>query len=33
VLKDLPAGYPLKIAPPGLLPDMLFLSDRIRWQK
>lgn len=33
VLKDLPTGYPLKIAPPGLLPDMLFLSDRIRWQK
>jgi len=33
VLKNLPTGFPLKIAPPGLLPDWLFLSDRIRWRE
>lgn len=32
VMKNLPTGYPLKVAPPGMLPDQLFLSDRIRWQ-
>lgn len=31
VLKNLPNGFPLKMAPPGPLPDQLFLSDRIRW--
>lgn len=33
VLKNLPSGFPLKMAPPGLLPDQLFLSDRIRWRQ
>jgi hypothetical protein len=33
VMKNLPTGYPLKFAPPDLLPDMLFLSDRIRWHQ
>jgi hypothetical protein len=31
VLKNLPTGFPLRVAPPGMLPDQLFLSDRIRW--
>lgn len=33
VLKNLPTNFPLKIAPPVLLPDQLFLSDRIRWRE
>ena len=33
VAKNLPSGFPLKMAPPGLLPDHLFLSDRIRWRQ
>jgi hypothetical protein len=32
VMKNLPTGFPLKMAPPGMLPDQLFLSDRIRWR-
>lgn len=32
LMKNLPTGFPMKMAPPGLLPDQLFLSDRIRWQ-
>jgi hypothetical protein len=32
VLKNLPTGFPMRMAPPGMLPDQLFLSDRIRWQ-
>ena len=32
VTKNLPSGFPLRTAPPGLLPDQLFLSDRIRWR-
>ena len=32
ILKELPTGFPMKTAPPGLLPDQLFLSDRIRWR-
>ena len=32
LMKNLPTGFPIKMAPPGLLPDQLFLSDRIRWQ-
>lgn len=32
LMKNLPTGYPIKMAPPGMLPDQLFLSDRIRWQ-
>jgi hypothetical protein len=31
VMKNLPTGFPLRMAPPGMLPDQLFLSDRIRW--
>jgi len=33
VLKNLPSGFPLKIGPPALLPDQMFLSDRIRWRQ
>jgi hypothetical protein len=33
VLRNLPSGFPLKIGPPGLLPDQMFLSDRIRWRQ
>jgi 4-amino-4-deoxy-L-arabinose transferase-like glycosyltransferase len=33
VLKNLPAGFPLKIAPRTLLPEQLFVSDRIRWRE
>jgi hypothetical protein len=29
---DVPAGFPLRKAPVGLLPEQLFLSDRDRWQ-
>lgn len=32
IMKNLPTGFPMKTAPPGLLPDQLFLSDRIRWR-
>jgi 4-amino-4-deoxy-L-arabinose transferase-like glycosyltransferase len=32
VMNNLPNGFPLKTAPPGMLPDQLFLSDRIRWR-
>jgi hypothetical protein len=32
LMRNLPAGFPMRMAPPGLLPDQLFLSDRIRWQ-
>ncbi|MGZ8898946.1 MAG: hypothetical protein ACXW3Z_02535 [Limisphaerales bacterium] len=32
VMKNLPTGFPMKMAPPGMLPDQLFLSDRIRWR-
>jgi hypothetical protein len=31
VMKNLPKGFPLKHGHPGVLPDCLFLSDRIRW--
>jgi hypothetical protein len=31
VMKNLPKGFPLKQGHPGVLPDYLFLSDRIRW--
>jgi hypothetical protein len=31
LMKNLPTGFPIKMAPPGMLPDQLFLSDRIRW--
>ena len=31
VMRNLPTGFPLRMAPPGMLPDQLFLSDRIRW--
>ena len=31
VMKNLPKGFPLKQGHPGVLPDCLFLSDRIRW--
>jgi len=31
VMKNLPKGFPLKHGHPGILPDYLFLSDRIRW--
>ncbi len=30
---ELPSGFPLKIGPPTLLPDQMFLSDRIRWRQ
>jgi hypothetical protein len=33
LMKELPSGFPLKIGPPGLLPDQMFLSDRIRWRQ
>lgn len=33
VLRNLPSGFPLKIGPPALLPDQMFLSDRIRWRQ
>ncbi len=29
---NVPAGFPLKQAPSGFLPDQLFLSDRVRWK-
>jgi len=31
VMKNLPKGFPLTQGHPGVLPDSLFLSDRIRW--
>src|SRR5688572_683761 len=31
LMRNLPTGFPMRMAPPGLLPDQLFLSDRIRW--
>jgi len=31
VRTNLPPGFPLQSGPPGLLPDQLFLSDRLRW--
>jgi hypothetical protein len=31
VTRNLPKGFPLKMAHDGYLPDCLFLSDRIRW--
>ncbi len=33
VMRNLPLGFPLKIGPPALLPDQMFLSDRIRWRQ
>jgi hypothetical protein len=33
VLKNLPSGFPLKMAPHAPLPEQLFLSDRIRWRQ
>jgi hypothetical protein len=30
---EVPAGFPLRKAPEGLLPDQLFLSDKVRWQE
>jgi hypothetical protein len=33
VMRELPSGFPLKIGPPSLLPDQMFLSDRIRWRQ
>jgi hypothetical protein len=33
VLKNLPSGFPLKVAQPAWLPDQLFLTDRIRWRE
>jgi hypothetical protein len=30
---NVPTGFPLKNAPKGLLPESLFLSDRVRWKK
>ena len=30
--QNVPTGFPVKMAPPGMLPDQLFLSDRIRWR-
>jgi hypothetical protein len=34
VMKDIPRGFPLRLAPPSLLPDVLFLSDtETRWSK
>lgn len=33
VMKNLPKGFPLTIGPPGLFPEWLFLSDRIRWRQ
>jgi hypothetical protein len=33
LLRQLPTGFPLKIGPPGLLPDQMFLSDRVRWSQ
>jgi len=29
---EVPTGFPLRKAPEGLLPDQLFLSDKVRWQ-
>jgi hypothetical protein len=29
---EVPAGFPLRKAPEGLLPERLFLSDKARWQ-
>ncbi len=31
VMKNLPKGFPLKEGPSAVLPDCMFLSDRIRW--
>lgn len=33
VLKNLPTGFPLKVANPNWLPDQLFITDRIRWRE
>jgi hypothetical protein len=33
VMKRVPAYFPLRHAPEGLLPEHLFLSDWPRWQK
>lgn len=33
VKKNVPTGFPLKFAPPALMPDQLFISDRIRWRE
>jgi hypothetical protein len=30
---EVPTGFPLRKAPEGLLPDQLFLSDKVRWQE
>ncbi len=30
---EVPTGFPLRKAPQGLLPDQLFLSDKVRWQE
>jgi len=30
---EVPAGFPLRKAPEGLLPEQLFLSDKARWQE
>lgn len=30
---EVPAGFPLRKSPVGLLPEQLFLSDRDRWQE
>ena len=29
---EVPAGFPLRKAPMGLLPEQLFLSDKARWR-
>lgn len=32
-VNNIPTGFPLKYAPPMLLPEQLFISDRIRWRE
>ncbi len=31
--REVPKGFPLRKATPGFLPDQLFLTDRVRWDK